>query len=461
MRSSKFCILLIGLLYSTFISCQGNTGDFYPPTVMPDRIILTLTEDPATSIGINWRTSLAVTEGTVQITIATGGPEIRDTFVAIQATTSALLSDMSGANYHSVVVKDLAPSTKYAYRVGHDNYWSEWAHFKTGPTDESAISFIYFGDAQNDVKSMWSRTIRGAYSQMPKADFLLHAGDLINRPNRDHEWGEWFYAGGWIYRMMPSIATPGNHEYQYVSQDERTLSRHWNPTFTLPKNGPERLKETVYTIDYPNIKIISLNSQAFKGSKEDSTAQVDWFKAILENNDKKWTIVTMHHPIFSSSVGRDNVRLRNAFQPLFEEYGVDIVLQGHDHTYGRGTNLPLGKRKTLAGPMYVVSVSGPKMYPSGLSDWMQRAAANTQLYQLLTVEGDELRFKAYTAADELYDAFTIAKQADGSNRFIDQAPDAMEERLEIPPRYIKSLSDENLEEYKTRFKAYKERNNKN
>ena len=87
---------------------------------------------------------------------------------------------------------------------------------------KAPFSFIYFGDAQNDLKSRWSRTIRGAYSKMPKADFLLHAGDLVNRANNDHEWGEWFYAGGWIYGMMPSFATPGNHEY---ARDRKSETR--------------------------------------------------------------------------------------------------------------------------------------------------------------------------------------------------------------------------------------------
>ena len=57
----------------------------------------------------------------------------------------------------------------------------------------------------------------------------------------------------------------------------------------------------------------------------------------------------MHYPIYSSKQGRDNVGLRNALQPLFEKYKVDLVLQGHDHTYGRGTNLPLGNNKKTIG----------------------------------------------------------------------------------------------------------------
>ncbi len=59
---------------------------------------------------------------------------------------------------------------------------------------------------------MWSRVIREAYSDAPKAAFLLHAGDLINTAEADAEWGEWFGAGSWINAMMPNIAVPGNHE---------------------------------------------------------------------------------------------------------------------------------------------------------------------------------------------------------------------------------------------------------
>ena len=81
------------------------------------------------------------------------------------------------------------------------------------PNPDKSLSLVYFGDAQNDVKSMWSRVIREAYSTMPKVDFMLHAGDLINRHDRDVEWGDWFYAGGFIHAMVPSVMTPGNHEY--------------------------------------------------------------------------------------------------------------------------------------------------------------------------------------------------------------------------------------------------------
>lgn len=459
-------ILSITALFTIFLFHFGWTQmdptDYYPPSPVPDRIILTLTESPDTSMAVNWRTSLSVDKALVQVALADASPDFKREVLLFEGETTALLSDKSGANYHSAIMTGLEPETLYAYRVGNGIHWSEWIHFKTASSEPKPLSFLYFGDAQNDLKSMWSRVIRGAYSKMPEADFMIHAGDLINRANNDHEWGEWFYAGGWVHSSMPSIATPGNHEYYRNAERKSLLTKHWEPTFTLPENGPEGSNETVYYVDYQDTRIISLNSISLQISPKDSAAQVNWLREILKQNDQKWTVVTMHYPIYSSKRGRDNVGLRNALQPLFEKYKVDLVLQGHDHTYGRGTNLPLGNTtKTIGGPIYVVSVSGPKMYDIGLEDWMQRAASNTQLYQLIKIENNKLRYEAYTVTGELYDAFELDKQKNGRNLFADLAPDDVEERLEIPARMKREFTEEDILRYEGRLKEYKKRKEEN
>jgi 3',5'-cyclic AMP phosphodiesterase CpdA len=424
--------------------------------------MLNLTAEPSKSMAVNWRTALYIKQGFVQVAEASPSPDLLDSVRVFPAQKTTYTTDQNASNYFSAVMDSLRPDTKYAYRVGDSTYWSEWAHFETADTTAAPMSFIYFGDAQNDVKSLWSRTIRGAYSQMPKADFLLHAGDLINSRNRDHEWGEWFYAGGWIYGTMPSIATPGNHEYYNNPDGIYTLTEHWKPSFTLPENGPEGYEETVYYIDYQNVRIISLNSPMFDESPKHTATQVEWLKKVLAENNQKWTIVTMHHPVYSTAAGRNNEILQKALRPILEDYKVDLVLQGHDHTYGRGTNLPIGKKEknALDGPIYVVSVSGPKMYALGLDKWMQRGASNTQLYQLIRVDGDLLRFEAYTVDDQLYDAFELRKKKNGGNLFFDLAPEGMAERIDLPPRYQNRLSEEELQLYQDRFKAYKERKEK-
>ena len=288
------------------------------------------------------------------------------------------------------------------------------------------FKFVYFGDAQNNLLSLWSRTIREAYAEAPRADFFLHAGDLVNVGNRDSEWAEWYEAGDWVHATIPVLATPGNHEYPRDAEGKRNLSNKWRYTFSFPENGPEKLSQTVYYVDYQGARIISLNSN------DDRRDQVDWLEETLESNPHKWTFVTFHHPIYSTKLGRDNFQLRNMWQPLLEEGNVDLVLTGHDHTYGRGANVAKGvkKRKDGVGPVYVVSVSGPKMYELTEREWFSRGAENTQLYQVIDVKGDTLEYRAYDTTGELYDAFDLIKRPGKPNSMIDRTPKTIPRREE-------------------------------
>ena len=455
-------LLTLFVLSLTLWAQEPLQVDYYPPSQVPDRIILTWEEEPHNSQAVSWRTASSVFYAYAQIRLATATPDLEEDVRVYRADTEVLVSDRNVAHYHSVNFTDLIPATTYAYRVGDSTIWSEWFHFTTANVKKAPFSFIYFGDAQNDLKSRWSRVIRGAYSMLPQADFLLHAGDLVNYALSDHEWGEWFYAGGWIYGMMPSVATPGNHEYVRDQNRNRVLSTHWKPTFRFPQNGPEGLEETVYYMDYQGARIISLNSTAFVYSKEAGEIQVEWLEKILMDNPQKWTIVTMHYPVYSSKYGRDNPTLRKALKPLFEKYQVDLVLQGHDHTYGRGgENIPVGtKKQSILGPVYVVSVSGPKMYDLSMEKWMRRGASNTQLYQLIHVSGDTLRYEAYTVVDELYDAFELYKGSKGVTIYQDKSPEEVPELLSLPPRYLEDMTEEQLNLFQRRFEAYKKKKEK-
>ena len=250
------------------------------PSDVPDRIILNLTENPNTSVAVNWRTSLNVVEGFIEYAESTHGPEFRVKPNWIKANFETLSVEsmdepLVKANYHSGIISNLKPGHKYVYRVGSGPSWSEWFQI-TMPRLDAAISFVYFGDAQNDVKSMWSRVIREAYHTMPQIDFMLHAGDLINRFDRDIEWGEWFHAGGFIHAQVPSVMTPGNHEYRNVK-----LSPQWRPQYNLPLNGVKGLEETCYEINYPDLKVISLDAEQIDESEYFRNAQAAWLDSIL------------------------------------------------------------------------------------------------------------------------------------------------------------------------------------
>jgi 3',5'-cyclic AMP phosphodiesterase CpdA len=399
----------------------------HEPGPMPDRVILTWAGDPATTQAVTWRTSTEVTASFAEIALSEDGPGFRERARRVEAETNRFTSDLGAANYHAAEFTGLAPLTMYVYRVGDGANWSEWNQFTTASgRPDDPLAFIYVGDAQNDIFSLWSRVIRTGYSLASDARFIIHAGDLINRANRDAEWGEWHRAAGWINAVLPSVPTPGNHEYAAGDDEVRRLSGHWRPQFTLPRNGVAGLEESNYYLDIQGVRIVALNSN------EKREEQAVWLDELLTDNPNRWTICTFHHPIFSSSGTRDNPELRALWQPLFDKHKVDLVLQGHDHSYAR-SNLIRGVNKQAGeGTVYVVSVSGPKMYELKPKDeqWWARAAEDTQLYQVIRIGGDRLSYESHTARGHVYDAFELQKRDGAPNELIDRSPATPERRRE-------------------------------
>lgn len=432
-----------------------SAATVYAPSALPDRIVLGWNGDPRTSQSVNWRTSVDVAQGLAEVVQADAGPYFAEKAKQISATTEMLKSDLSSAHFHSATFTDLKPGTVYAYRVGDGTNWSEWFQFRTAAAKDEPFSFIYFGDAQNDVRSKWSRVIREAYRDAPKASFMLHAGDLINNAETDMEWGEWFGAGAWLNAMIPSVAVPGNHEMAKSADGGRRLSHHWRPSFTQPVNGPEGLQESCFWLNFHNTLVVGLNSN------ERQAEQAAWLDKLLTNNKSQWVVCSFHHPIYSTGKDRDNAELRALWKPVLDKHKVDLVLTGHDHTYGRtgfavppvtkeslekvakqgsgnlfsvttrvgDENVPTGIQgvDSETGTVYVVSVSGPKMYNHNRQEFMRRVAEDTQLYQIIHIDGAKLRFEARTAIGELYDAFELHKRTGQINELIEVDP-------EIPQR---------------------------
>jgi 3',5'-cyclic AMP phosphodiesterase CpdA len=419
------CLLLIPSGWLHAITRDFTNAALNPaPSAIPDRVILTWAGDPSVSQAVTWRTDASVEEAYAEIAIADPSPDFIDGRTRVKAITTPLKTQSGLAHYHSVNFTDLAPNTQYAFRVGGETGWSEWFQFRTASDRPQPFSFIYIGDAQKAILSLWSRAIRAAVLDDCNARFIIHAGDLVNHGNNDPEWGEWFEAAGWINGMISSIPAIGNHEYYRIDEKGTELSPLWRPQFTLPQVGIEGIEETVYAIDYQGCRIVVLNSC------EKLDVQAQWLEGVLKDNPHRWTFVTFHHPVYSSAKGRDNKELRSLWKPLFDRYRVDLVLQGHDHTYARGRNLPTGdnERDEQSGTVYVVSVSGPKMYELTDDRWMDVAAENTQLYQVISVSADTLRYRSMTVEGELYDAFYLIKNSEGPNILIDNLPADMKER---------------------------------
>ncbi|MEC3905751.1 metallophosphoesterase family protein [Tamlana sp. 2201CG12-4] len=395
------------------------------PSEDPDRIMLTFHGDPATNRAVTWRTDTTVTKAVAQIAEATVNSGFTNNAVTVDAVTEPFDLGLYKGNtslkvhYHSVVFEGFKPDTLYAYRVGDGStYWTEWIQFRTAKTDYSPTQFVYFGDAQNDVLAHWSRVIRMAYQTAPDASFVIHAGDLINNAHRDYEWAEWYKAGGFIHSQWTAIPVVGNHEFRPIAKGEsKKLAIQWRPQFTLPveKDLSPELHETVYTIDYQDVRIIVLNSN------DKLEEQTQYIEKQLKDSSAKWNIITCHHSVFSPAKGRDFKFARQHWKPLLDKYNVDLVLNGHDHTYARGhvpTRTADSNKTKGLGTVYVTSVSGPKQYgldheqmKTYAADGYQpdKSAEQTQFFQVITVEDNKLTYVAYTALGEEYDRAVIIK----------------------------------------------------
>lgn len=423
-------IFFLSLFITTSSSAQhSHTNEglhhWEIPSKDPDRIILTFHGNPATNRAVTWRTDKTISQAVAQIAEATVNSKFTKNAVTIKATTEPFNLGMYKGNnslnvhYHSVIFEDLIPDKLYAYRVGDGgDHWSEWIQFRTAKTNYSPTKFVYFGDAQNDILEHWSRVIRMAYKTAPDASFVVHAGDLINTSHRDYEWAEWYKAGGFIHSQWTAMPVTGNHEFSPVEDGQpRKLSIQWRPQFTLPieKELEPNLHETVYTVDYQDIRLIVLNSNV--GLEE----QTDYIEKQLENSSAKWNIITCHHSVFSPAKNRDFKFGRKNWGPLFDKYNVDLVLNGHDHTYARGhvpTREINSNEKDDFKTMYVTSVSGPKQYKINreqmktyLEDGYSpdKVAEETQFFQVITIEDNKLTYVAYNALGEEYDRAVITK----------------------------------------------------
>lgn len=419
MRPSRHCnplfVLPIVFMLGVPVFAQDQPPTIRPdeeifrPMVLPDRIVLTWAGDPATTQAVTWRTNTSVKSGTAEIMIADPGTITKGRSKSVTASTAELVTKLWPANYHSATFKNLQPDTVYAYRVGEGGRMSEWLQFRTAKDQPAPFSFIYFGDAQGGLRVLWPRVLRAAFMAAPDARMMAFSGDLVEDGTTERYWGEFFGAGEWLFGMIPIVPTAGNHDYRGAA-----LTTHWRSQFTLPENGPQGLEEYAYYTDFQGMRIISLNTMA---KVQEQTA---WLDRVLSDNPNRWTVLLFHYTMFPTIKDRDNGGLRKEWKPVFDKYMVDLVLTGHDHTYARS-----GLENAT---VYVNSVGGSKMYELVKNPWMKRAAEDTQLFQVIKIDGDKLTFETHTATGSLYDAFELQKQAGMPNKFTDKCPTNVPER---------------------------------
>ncbi len=277
-----------------------------------------------------------------------------DYAAAVTATTGTSGGDVGRFPYRgSVLLDTLRANTAYSYEiVASDGSVSPTYGFKTGNFGlGDGFEFAAFGDPQLGADSNqnslstspdlkedaagWADTLKVLQSDATDdalpLELLTSTGDQIESANVESQWDAWFAPDQ--LRTLPYAAAIGNH-------DSSDLGYKYH--FSLPNNDvttPELQTAAGgdYWYTYKGVLFVVINSNAQSSTKD--PAHVAFVtKAVQANPHAKWRVVSYHHSIYSPAShanDSDNIARRPTYTKAFSDLGINLVLQGHDHSYSR------------------------------------------------------------------------------------------------------------------------------
>lgn len=308
--------------------------------------------------------------------------------------------------FHEVRVDGLQPETQYFYCV--ESHASDESFlespvltFSTAVHETSPYAFAVIGDTQgNPTVSLALAEL--AWGQRP--NFCIHAGDLVSTgPNSSH-WTEHFFPGMKpLIERVPFYPVLGNHEqnadnyFQYVS---------------LPS------PEYYYTFQYGNSQFFMIDSNR---NVDPESEQFQWLDKALGESSAKWKFVCHHHPPYSSDENdygdlwktnkstRGDLRVRQ-LAALYDKHGVDIVWNGHIHSYERTWPIRDGQPGRQGTIYMITGGGGGGLETAGpFRPNFQNNVKHGHHYCLVAINGETLEFKAFDLEGRLFDSVKIEK----------------------------------------------------
>ena len=364
------------------------------PLMVPGHVLLTFGDENEMSRNVSWQCDTVLRPSHLELVCLADS----DT-TSVEAQGEVFESRKGRAAYYVARLRQLKPATHYRYRAVSGSDVSQWYDLQTYTPNRDRFSFIFVGDVQDSIGGIANRLLMEAWAHHPEVEFLVCGGDLTERPANQY-WAETFRDLDSIGQSMPILNVTGNHDY--FKGITRRLERRFPLVFSyfLDSKVDDNM---VYTLNYGDAQIFVLDSN--RGFFHLWT-QRQWLKQQLEQSAAKWKILVLHHPLYSIKKKNNNLIQRWMFDDLVSQYGVDLVLQGHEHAYARMTaHDDVGNAKT---PVYTVSHCSPKNYRISFDERFDKFGISSRFYQIVNVSGDTLAMATYNAYTHvLYDSLLI------------------------------------------------------
>ncbi|MEM8945830.1 MAG: metallophosphoesterase [Planctomycetota bacterium] len=307
-------------------------------------------------------------------------------------------------------ITDLEPQTPYFYRVTAINADQEGLSsgiltFQTAVRAEAPFRFVVIGDTETrpHINHELSKKVWGE-----RPNFVVVLGDLTDGGKRDAKWQwshEYFTGIAGLGGRVPFYPVPGNGEGDL----------YWYKRYhSLPGD------ESPYSFTYGNAEFFMLDSNRKAIEFPPGGRQHLWLEDKLENSRADWKFVCFHHAPFSSDEddygnawlekpngGDDEVR---QLVPLFEKYGVDVVMFGHIHSYERSRRISTTSTDKN-GVLYLLCGGGGGNLedfapnPTNFSSKVSRG----HHYVLINIENQKLDLRMHDLSGGLADVTSIDK----------------------------------------------------
>ncbi len=323
---------------------------------------------------------------------------------------------------HTTCLSGLNSATVYYYKIysgGVDiTPWST-VTFQTMPDPGTTqYTFLAVGDSRPQSSggqpSSGARSIAARMAQETPL-FVLYSGDSVYRggtcTGSNSSWKQYFRAYFDLYKdtmkQAPIYSAIGNHELSGGSCGYQAYTE----LFNLPENAPDGNIEKYYSFDCATVHIICLDTNQ---SYAPGSTQYNWLETDLQNNTKAWTVALFHHPAYSSGGHGSTASVQNYLVPLFEDYGVDVVFNGHDHDYERTCPIKNNTCTDIAsgGIVYYVTGGGGAPLYTASGDWFTAHAESTYHYMKITVDDCIMQIDAINSNGAVFDSFRIDHCAD-------------------------------------------------
>jgi len=393
--------------------CKASTGNWLvtdalpkyepPPVSAPANRLLKgpyLLNVTKSSIVIMWETKLPTTSSV----------EHRGDAKTWERTTVGGLRRI-----HEVKLTGLAAQSSYRYRVcwetadgkGLTPASPEYT-FTTAVRGRSPFSFAVYGDTRwNHGPSRHGSVARAVLRSKP--GFVVNTGDIVMGKRGYEEYGpEFFGPAAELLASVPYYVAIGDHEGRFVG-------RKWfDRLFSYSK------KETYYSFDYGNGHFVVLDpSIAADGGPgiHPGTEQYEWLVDDLSESKAEWRFVFLHYPVYTT-VDRGSSRMRatemrKTVAPLFEQYGIDVVFNGHVHYYERTKPVYQGAVDAEKGVIYVTTGGGgaslERVGKRAAADVLSEKSFSAHHFCLVRIQDKKLDMCVYGIKDEQLDRLVLEK----------------------------------------------------